>query len=56
MHLGLSSDDAEGLSMTEFQIMFEMKFPDSKKEKAKDIPSREEYDAAMARLGVKRGA
>ena len=56
VHLGLSSADAEALSMTEFQIMFEMKFPDAKKEKAKDIPSREEYDAAMARLGVKRGA
>lgn len=46
VHLGLSSADAEALSMTEFQIMFAMKFPDQG-EKKRDVPSREEYDAAM---------
>ena len=48
VHLGLSSADAEALSMTEFQQMLEMKFPDAKK--AKDLPTREQYDAAMKRL------
>jgi hypothetical protein len=46
VHLGLSSPDAEGLSMTEFQMMFEMKFPDSGN-KVRDVPTREEYQAAM---------
>lgn len=49
VHLGLSSDDAEALSMTEFQTMFEMKFPDKNNQK-RDVPTRAEYDAAMARL------
>lgn len=44
-HLGLSSADAEALSMTEFQSLFEMKFPDANKRR--DVPSREEYQAAM---------
>lgn len=48
-HLGLSTADAEALSMTEFQTMLEMKFPESAS-KAKDVPTREEYDAAMAAL------
>jgi len=57
VHLGLSSADAEALSMTEFQLMCEMKFPDAQKAKEKDIPTREEYDAAMKRLDeVQRGA
>lgn len=46
VHLGLSSADAEALSMTEFQTMFEMKFPQAG-EKKRDVPSRAEYDAAM---------
>lgn len=46
VHLGLSSADAEALSMTEFQTMFEMKFPEAG-EKKRNVPSREEYDAAM---------
>lgn len=45
VHLGLSSADAEALSMTEFQMMFEMKFPNSS-EKKKDLATREEYHAA----------
>ena len=49
VHLGLSSADAEALSMTEFQAMFEMKFP-QQGEKTRDVASREEYDAGMARL------
>lgn len=48
VHLGLSSADAEALSMTEFQAMLEMKFPDQNK--GRDVPSRAEYDAGMARL------
>lgn len=45
VHLGLSSKDAEALSMTEFQTMLEMKFPD--KAAGRDVPTREEYAAAM---------
>ncbi len=51
VHLGLSREDAESLSMTEFQTMFEMKFPDSK---AKEVPSRSEYDEFMGKLAEKR--
>ncbi len=50
VHLGLSSQDAENLSMTEFQLMFEMKFPQSGGEKQRDVPTREEYEATMAAL------
>jgi hypothetical protein len=53
VHLGLSSADAEALSMTEFQIAFEMKFPDSK---AALPPSRAEYRELMEKIeGGKRG-
>ncbi len=45
IHLGMSRQEAEGLSMTEFQQLFEIKFPDSNKHK--DIATREEYMAAM---------
>lgn len=45
VHLGVTKSDAEHLSMTEFQIMFEMKFPG--KNKTRDVPSKEEYQAAM---------
>jgi Family of unknown function (DUF6246) len=55
VHLGLSSADAEALSMTEFQTMFAMKFPNAKGG-AKDVPTRDEYEAAMARVkGAGRG-
>jgi hypothetical protein len=47
VHLGLSRSDAEQLSMTEFQTMFEMKFPDSK---PKEVPSREAYKAFMEKV------
>lgn len=47
VHLGMNAADAEQLSMTEFQALFEMKFPDAKKKK-RDVPTREEYRAAMA--------
>lgn len=47
-HLGMSASDAEDLSMSEFQALFEMKFPDPKKKR--DVPSREEYRAAMAAM------
>ena len=52
VHLGLSRADAEQLSMTEFQTMFEMKFQDQKKQR--DVPSREEYQAAMQAIKDRR--
>ena len=48
-HLGMSREDAEGLSMTEFQAMLRMKFPDAGKPE-RDVPSREQYEAAMRRV------
>ena len=54
VHLGITKSDAEQLSMTEFQIMFEMKFPDANK--SRDVPTREEYDATMKAIkGLSRG-
>jgi len=53
VHLGLSSADAAALTMTEFHTMFAMKFPDSGAAKGagrRDVPTREQYDAAMARV------
>lgn len=58
VHLGLSSADAEALSMTEFQQMLAMKFPDAAKAAGtggRDIPTREEYEAGMARLKERSG-
>ncbi|WPB58644.1 DUF6246 family protein [Xylophilus sp. GOD-11R] len=52
VHLGLSSADAEALSMTEFQTMLEMKFPEQNKKR--NVPSREEYAARMAEMKEKR--
>ncbi len=46
VHLGMSAEEAEALSMTEFQALFDMKFPDAKKKR--DVPTREEYRDAMA--------
>ena len=46
VHLGMSAADAQALSMTEFQALFEMKFPESAK-KERDVPTREEYMASM---------
>ena len=50
VHLGLSSADAEGLSMTEFQMMLAMKYPESQE---KQIPSRDEYRKAMQAAQMK---
>lgn len=47
VHLGLSSEDAAALSMTEWQQMMELKFPEAAA-KRRNVPSREEYEAAMA--------
>jgi len=52
VYLGLSSADAEALSMTEFQQMLEMKFPDMAKKA--DLPTRDEYRAARARFMAMR--
>lgn len=54
VHLGLNSADAEALSMTEFQQMFEMKFPDAGKKSKRDVPTREEYEAQIAAIMEKR--
>jgi hypothetical protein len=50
VHLGLSSADAEALTMTEFQMMMDMKFPPS----GPHIHSQEEYDAALKALKERR--
>lgn len=47
VHLGLSRADAEQLSMTEYQTMYAMKFPDSM---PKEVPSREAYKAFMEKV------
>ena len=53
VHLGMSTADAEALSMTEFQAAFEMKFPEAK---AAEVPSRDEYKAFMEKMkGGRRG-
>lgn len=49
IHLGMTTADAEALSMSEFQALFEMKYPDAKKKK-RDVPTREEYRMAMAAM------
>lgn len=56
VHLGLSSADAEALSMTEFQTMLAMKFPEQPGAKAAEIPTAEEYAEAMAAAEVRRAA
>lgn len=48
VHLGMSSADAEALSMTELQGLLAIKFPDA--HKARDVPTREEYREAMAAI------
>ena len=50
VHLGLCSADAEALSMTEFQMMLAMKYPESQE---KQIPSRDEYRKAMQAAQMK---
>lgn len=47
VHLGMSADDAAGLSMTEWQRAMSAKFPDAAT-KARNVPTREEYEATMA--------
>lgn len=59
-HLGLSSADAEALSMTELQRMLAMKFPELNR--GSSVPSREKYAEAIAAIekvkkkGAGRGA
>jgi hypothetical protein len=52
-HLGMSAADAEALSMTELQRLMDAKFPGKVAER--DVPTREEYDAAMAALKGRSG-
>lgn len=49
VHLGLSGAEAEELSMTEFQTLFEMKYPQKGKQ-ARNLPSREDYASFMAKF------
>lgn len=53
VHLGLSSADAEALSMTELHQMIALKFPDAEQER--DVPSKDEYEAFMSRVMTKGG-
>lgn len=53
VHLQLSSADAESLSMTEFQQMFAMKFPDEASRR--DVPDKDAYFEAMTRIKERRG-
>ncbi len=52
VHLGMSSEDAEALSMSEFQRQMRMKFPEAA---ARELPTKAEYDAAMKRFERARG-
>lgn len=51
VHLGMSAEDAEALSMSEFQQLFETKYPSKTDGKGRpvSVPSRAEYEAAMKR-------
>ena len=49
VHLGLTRAEAEALSMTEFQRMLEMKFPEQAK-KAASVPTKEEYAEVMRKF------
>lgn len=51
-HLGMSTEDAEALSMSEFQRLMRMKFPEAA---ARELPTRAEYEAAMKRFERARG-
>jgi hypothetical protein len=57
-HLGLSSADAEALSMTELQQMLAMKFPeqqtDDNGEPVRNVPTRKEYEAQMRQIMERR--
>lgn len=47
VHIGLSGEEAEALSMTELQQLLEMKFPPEQKTGGQDVPTAEEYEAGM---------
>jgi hypothetical protein len=55
VHLGMTQAEAAGLSMTELQQLMRVKFPPQDGSKAKNVPSRAEYEAAMKRLKERRG-
>lgn len=52
VHLGMSSDDAAALSMTELQLRFETKFP--KKPEERPTATRDEYHRFMAEVRGRR--
>lgn len=51
VHLKMSAEDAEALSMTEFHHLFDTKYPDKKDSSGRsvDVPTRAQYEAAMKR-------
>jgi hypothetical protein len=51
VHLGMSAEDAEAMSMTEFQQLFDAKYPSKTDDKGRpvSVPSRAAYEAAMKR-------
>lgn len=52
-HLGMSEAEALAMSMTGLQQLMAAKFPDPKA-RTKNVPSREQYEAAMQRLKARR--
>ncbi len=56
VHLGMTQAEAAALSMTELQQLMAVKFPPQDGPKAKNVPSRAEYEAAMKRLTERRKA
>lgn len=55
VHLGMTQAEAAALSMTELQQLMAVKFPPQDGPKAKNVPSRAEYEAAMKRFKERRG-
>lgn len=51
VHLRMGAEDAEALSMTEFQQLFDAKYPSKtdKKGRPVSVPSKQAYEAAMKR-------
>jgi hypothetical protein len=56
VHLGLSAEEALACSMSELQQLIETKFPDPKASKGKSLPTREQYEAGMARMRAANAA
>lgn len=53
-HLGVSADEAWDMTMVEFQRAIDAKFPPSEADKAKELPSEAESEAAIAHVMAMR--